>query len=100
MHIFINIRNGLISDTSYRPANCKATTLDDLITQTLAGSGESLTASFNAGELCKHPQAHEFLLEYGVKYGSRYEGTEMLYEFAGEQFKVLADNTVVIGWEE
>ena len=100
MNIFINIREHLISDTSYRPSNCQATTLDDLITQALAGSDESLTASFDPSELCKHQQAHDFLNAYGVKYGSRYEGTEMLYEFAGEKFIVLADNTVVVGWDE
>ena len=100
MHSFINIHENLISNTSYRPCGCFATTLDDLMTQALAGSGESLTASFNADEFCKHAQAHDFLNAYGVKYGSRYDGTEMLYEFAGEKFIVLADNTVVVGWEE
>ena len=87
MHSFINIHENLISDTSYRPCGCQATTLDDLITQALAGSDESLTAGFDADELCKHAQAYEFLLEYGVKYGSR-------FEFAGVKFTVLADNTI------
>lgn len=100
MNIFINIRDGWINDTSYRPADCQATTLDDLMTQALAGSDDYLTASFDAGELCKHPKAYDFLNTYGDKYGSRYEGTEMLYEFAGAKFTVLVDNTVVIGWEE
>ena len=100
MNVFINIHEHLISNTSYRPINCQATTLEDLITQALAGSDESLTASFDANELCKHAQAHDFLNACGVKYGSRYEGTEMLYEFAGENFIILADNTVVVGWEE
>lgn len=100
MNTFINIRDGLINDTSYRPVDCQATTLDDLITQAVAGSDDYLTASFDTDELCNHPQAYDFLNEYGVKYGSRYEGTEMLYELAGEKFTVLADNTVVTGWEE
>ena len=100
MNRFINIHENLISDTSYRPCGCFATTLDDLMTEALAGSGESLTASFNADELCKHERAHEFLLEYGFKHASHYDGTETLCEFAGEQFIILADNTVVVGWEE
>ena len=93
MNLFINIRDGLINSTNYHPSNCQATTLDDLMTQALAGSDESLTAGFDPSELCKHAQAYEFLLEYGVKCGSR-------YEFAGVEFIVLADNAVVIGWEE
>lgn len=100
MNIFINIRDGLINDTNYRPADCQATTLDDLITQALTGLGDYLTASFDADELCKHPQAYDFLNEYGFKHGSQYEGTEMIYEFAGKMFTILADNTVVTGWEE
>lgn len=100
MNTFINLIHGLISDTSYRPVGCQVTTLDDLITQAVTGSDDYLTASFDADELCKHPQAYDFLNAYGVKYGSRYEGTEILYELAGEEFAVLADNTVVVGWEE
>ena len=97
MNVFINTREGLISDTSYRPANCKATTLDDLMTQALAGSDESLTASFDADELCKHPQACAFLDEYGAERANcaGAEEVKALYKFAGVKFKVLADNTVI-----
>lgn len=55
---------------------------------------------FDPQALCDHPRGYDFLLEHGVKHGARYEGTEMLYEFAGEKFTVLADNTVITGWEE
>ena len=91
MNKFINIRDGKISVTSYRPADCQATTLDDLIASAVAGSDDYLTASFDAGELCEHPQAYDFLNAYGVKCGSH-------YEFADGYFELLADNTV--GWDE
>ena len=94
MNVFINIRENLISDTSYRPSNCQATTLEDLMTQALEGSGESLTASFDLDELCKYPQAYEFLLEYGAERTNCAE-VKALYEFAGVTFRVLADNTVI-----
>ena len=93
MNKFINIRSGKISDTSYRPVDCQATTLDDLMQHAVAGTDDYLTASFDAGELCKHPHAYDFLNEYGVKCGSH-------YEFAGENFVILPTNTVVVGWEE
>ena len=96
MHVFINIREDLISDTSYRHCGCKATTLDDLMSEALAGSGESLTASFDPDELCKHPQAYDFLNEYGAERANcAGAGVKALYEFAGVKFTVLADNTVV-----
>ena len=44
MNKFINIRDGRINVTSYRPANCQATTLEDLITRAIAGSDDYLTA--------------------------------------------------------
>ena len=93
MNKFINLRNGRISAASYRLTECRATTLDDLITCAVEDSDDYLTASFDADELCKHPQAYDFLNEYGVKYGSQY------YEFADEDFTLLADNTVVVGYE-
>ena len=92
MNKFINIRDGKISDTSYRPVDCQATTLDDLIAHAVAGTDDYLTASFSADELCKHPQAYDFLDEYGVKCGSH-------YEFAGENFVILP-YSVVVGWDE
>ena len=97
MHVFINIHEHLISDTSYRPCGCKATTLDDLMTQALAGSDESLTASFDPAEICKHPQACAFLDEYGAECTNcaGAEEVKALYKFAGVTFTVLADNTVV-----
>ena len=92
MNKFINIRDGKISDTSYRPADCQATTLEDLIAHAVAGTDDYLTASFDADELCKHHQVCAFLDEYGVKCGSH-------YEFAGENFVILP-NTVAVGWDE
>ena len=62
MNKFINIRNGKISVTTYRPCDCQATTLDDLITHAVAGSDDYLTASFDADELCVHPSAYDFEL--------------------------------------
>ena len=96
MNIFINIRDGLINDTSYRPSNCQATTLDDLMTEALAGSDEYLTASFDADELCKHPQACAFLDEYGAE-RANCAGAEVkaVYEFAGVKFTVRADGTII-----
>ena len=101
MNIFINIRDSLINNTSYRPSNCQATTLDDLITCAVAGSDDYLTASFDPDELCKHPQAYDFLNEYGAE-RANCAGAEVkaVYEFAGEEFAVLSDNTVVVGCEE
>ena len=101
MNIFINIRDGLINNTSYRHSNCQATTLDDLMTEALAGSDDYLTAIFDADELCKHRQAYDFLNEYGAE-RANCAGAEVkaLYEFAGVKFTVRADNTVVVGWEE
>ena len=101
MNIFINIRDSLINNTSYRPSNCQATTLDDLITCAVAGSDDYLTASFDPDELCKHPQACAFLDEYGNE-RANCAGAEVkaVYEFAGEEFAVLSDNTVVVGCEE
>ena len=89
MNKFINIRDGKISVTTYRPVDCQATTLDDFITHAVAGSDDYLTASFDADELCKHPHAYDFFNEYGVKCGSS-------YEFADEKFVILANNTVVV----
>lgn len=60
MNTFINLVEGNITTTTYRPANCAVTTLDDLITHALAGTDDFLTASFDADELEKHPQAAEF----------------------------------------
>ena len=96
MHSFINIHEHLISNTSYHPCGCQATTLDDLITQALAGSDESLTAGFDPSELCKHAQAYEFLLEYGAE-RTNCAGAEVkaLYEFAGVKFTVRDDDTVI-----
>ena len=51
MNKFINIRDGKISVTTYRPCDCQATTLDDLITHAVAGSDDYLTASFDADEV-------------------------------------------------
>ena len=105
MNKFINLRDGKINDTSYRPSNCQVTTLDDLITQAVAGSDDYLTASFDPDELCKHPQAYDFLNEYGNEHANcagAGAGAEVkaVYEFAGEEFAVLSDNTVVVGCEE
>ena len=53
MNKFINIRAGKISVTSYRPADCQATTLDDLVACAVAGSDDYLTASFDAEDLSR-----------------------------------------------
>ena len=99
MNKFINIRDGRAYIASYRHTNCLETTLDDLITQTVTGSEDYLTADFDADELCEHPCAHDFLNQYGIKCGSRPGGTEILL-LSDEEFAVLTDNTVVIGWGE
>ena len=53
MNKFINIRDGKISVTSYRPADCQATTHDDLITCAVEGTDDCLTASFDAEDLSR-----------------------------------------------
>ena len=94
MNKFINIRNGRINVTSYRCAECQVTTLDDLITCAVNGSDDYLTASFDADELCKHPEACEFLTKYGVTCGTRHGGTVVVLDW--DSFVVFADNTVVL----
>ena len=74
MNKFINLRNGRISVASYRLPECRATTLDDLISA-IDGSDDYLTASFDADELCKHP---DFLNEFADE--------DFLNEFADEDF--------------
>ena len=95
MNKFINIRDGRINVTSYRVADCQATTLDDLITCAVAGSDDYLTASFDAAELCKHPNAYDFLTQHGVKCGSR-GGTGTVVVLDWDAFVVRTDNTVVL----
>jgi len=99
MNQFINVRDGLISITTYRPSDCQATTLTDFIDEVLAGTDEYLTASFDADELCKHPRAYVFLNECGVCSRPSNEGTTMFYELDDERFTVLCDNAVTTGWE-
>ena len=94
MNKFINLRNGRINVTSYRPADHKATTLDDLIACAVSGSGDYLTADFTTDELCKHPEAGEFLNRYGVKCGTRRGGTVVVLDW--DAFVILSDNTVVV----
>ncbi len=94
MHKFINFHEGRIHVTSYRRPDHQLTTLDDLITCAIAGSGDYLTASFDTDELCKHPEAHAFLNRYGVKCGSRRGGTVMVLDW--DSFIIRADNTVVL----
>ena len=94
MNKFINLRNGRINVTSYRPADHKATTLDDLIACAVSGSDDYLTADFTTDELCKHPEAGEFLNRYGVKCGTRHEGTVFVLDW--DAFVVFADNTVLV----
>ena len=94
MHKFINFQNGRVNVTSYRRPDHQLTTLDDLITCAIAGSGDYLTADFSADALCKHPKACEFLNRYGVKCGSRHGGTVMVLDW--DSFIVWADNTVVL----
>ena len=99
MNKFINLRNGRINVTSYRYADHKATTLDDLITCAVEGSSDNLTADFDADELCEHPCAYDFLNQYGIKCGSRPGDIEILL-LSDEEFAILNDNTVVVGWGE
>ena len=94
MNKFINLRNGRINVTSYRYPDHQATTLDDLITCAVAGSGDYLTASFDTSELCKHPKACDFLTQHGVKCGSRRGGTVFVLDW--DAFIILSDNTVVV----
>lgn len=94
MNKFINFRDGRINVTSYRYTDHQVTTLDDLITRAVEGSGDYLTASFDAAELCKHPHAHDFLNQYGVKCGSRPEGALVVLDW--DAFVVRTDNTVVL----
>ena len=98
MNKFINLRNGRINVTSYRYADHLETTLDDLITCAVTGSEDYLTTDFDADELCKHPRACDFLNQYAVKCGSRRGGTEILL-LSDEEFAVLTNNTVVVGWQ-
>ena len=95
MHKFINFHNGRVNVTSYRRPEGQLTTLDDLITCAIEGSDGSLTADFSADALCKHPEAHAFLTQYGVNCGSRHGGTVMVLDW--DSFIVVrADNTVVL----
>ena len=89
MNKFINLRNGRINVTSYRVADHKATTLEDLIACAITGSDDYLTADFSADALCKHPKACEFLTQHGVKCGSR-----LVLDW--DAFVILSDNTVVV----
>ena len=94
MHKFINFREGQIHVTSYRRPEGQLTTLDDLITCAVEGSGEYLTASFDPDELCKHPEACAFLTKYGVMCGSRREGTLVVLDW--DAFVIHSDNTVAV----
>ena len=94
MNKFINLRNGRINVTSYRYADHKATTLDDFITCAVEGSDDYLTADFDTNELCKHPEAGEFLTQHGVACGSRRGGTVVVLDW--DAFIILSDNTVVV----
>ena len=94
MHKFINFHNGRINVTSYRRPEGQLTTLDDLITCAIEGSDGCLTASFDTDELSKHPEAHAFLTQYGVKCGSRRGGTVMVLDW--DSFIIRADGTVVL----
>ena len=94
MNKFINLRNGRINVTSYRYTDHQVTTLDDLVTCAVEGSDDYLTADFDAGELCKHPKACEFLTKYGVMCGSRRGGAVVVLDC--DAFVVRTDNTVVL----
>ena len=94
MHKFINFHEGRVNVTSYRRPDAQLTTLDDLITCAIEGSGDYLTADFSADALCKHPEAHAFLTQYGVKCGSRHGGIVMVLDW--DSFIIRADNTVVL----
>ena len=91
MNKFINLRNGRISVASYRSTECRATTLDDLITCAIDGSDDYLTAGFDADELCKHPQAYDFLNDdFRKDFLNEYD--DFLDEdFLNEAFTLLAD---------
>ena len=91
MNTFINIRDGLVNATSYRPSDCIVTTLDDLMTEALAGSNEDLTASFDLDEFLQHPEALAFLEKYGNTLTCRAGAS---YEFADVQFTVGADDSI------
>ena len=95
MNKFINLRNGRINVTSYRYADHTATTLDDLITNAVEGTGDYLTASFTTGELCQHPGAGEFLNRYGVKCGTRRHGGVVMVLY-WDAFVILNGDTVVV----
>lgn len=94
MNTFINLVDGNITTTTYRPANCAVTTMEDLITHALEGTDDYLTASYSPSELCDHSQAMKFLNQYGNMYGVSQEGTELTCWFEGEEFIVFPDNTV------
>ena len=81
MNKFINLRNGRISAASYRLPECRATTLDDLITCALNGTDDYLTASFDADELCKHP---DFLNEFAYELADELADEDFLNELADE----------------
>ena len=98
MNKFINLRNGRVNVTSYRYADHKATTLEDLITCAIMGSDDYLTADFTTDELCKHPRAGEFLTQHGINCGTRHGGTVFVLDW--DAFVILSDNTVVVGWGE
>ena len=95
MHKFINLHEGRIHVTSYRRPEGQLTTLDDLITCAVEGSDGYLTADFSADALCKHPNAYEFLNQYGVNCGTRHGGTVMVLDW-DSFILVRADNTVVL----
>ena len=94
MNKFINIRDGRISITSYRIADGRATTLDDLISCAVLGLDDYLTADFDAEELCKHPEACAFLTKYGASCGNHRGGEVVVLDWV--VFVVYADNTVVV----
>lgn len=94
MNKFINLRDGRVTVSSYRVADHQVTTLDDLIACAVSGAGDYLTADFSADALCKHPEAHAFLNQYGVQCGTRHGGTVMVLDW--DAFVLLADNTVVL----
>ena len=94
MNKFINLRDGRVSVTSYRIADGRVTTLDDLVSCAVQDSDDYLTASFNAEELCKHPVACTFLTKYGVTCGNRRGGEVLVLDW--DSFVVFADNTVVV----
>ncbi len=97
MNKFINFRDGRINVTSYRFADHQATTLTDLITCAVEGSGDYLTAAFSADELCEHPEAHVFLNRYGVKCGTRRGGEVVVLDC--DAFVIFNDNTVAVDIE-